>query len=488
MERLTIVGGGSAGWIAAFLISKLRKDFDITLIESSEILSVGVGEGTTGRFLEIFNRENLGIDLTDFLKSLQALPKMGINFVNWTDMGDFMSPISGSETTDTYIDYISYYGHLSNRKISEYNESAFYAKNGYSNFTKNLQGKYSINEFFPAIHLDAGSLVKYFRDLSKANGVKHVVDTVENVTKEFGNIVSIQLKNVGEYTSDFFIDCTGFQRKLMQDLEWIDYSQYLPIDRGLPFRLKEDNAEKHAYTNAIAMDSGWVWEIPTKNKIGRGYCFSSKYTDEETCLKELENLYQTEVEKIKTIEFSSGRMKNVLSGNCLAIGLSAAFFEPLQATSLHCTLQQIDDFIFTFIDNKSINLDSVSVDAYNQRYARMYDDMKDFIFVHYTGGKTNTEFWKHFTKVEYPEQVSKLLYLNNKRLLRDYDVERYHGSVGVALWIPTLFGLGHFNKETAERILSCDVNFSSMDKYMDTFNAKLKHKISTHNYQSIKDL
>ena len=86
MERLTIVGGGSAGWIAAFLISKLRKDFDITLIESSEILSVGVGEGTTGRFLEIFNRENLGIDLTDFLKSLQALPKMGINFVNWTDM------------------------------------------------------------------------------------------------------------------------------------------------------------------------------------------------------------------------------------------------------------------------------------------------------------------------------------------------------------------------------------------------------------------
>lgn len=487
MERLTIVGGGSAGWIAAFLISKIR-NIDITLIESSEIISVGVGEGTTGRFLDIFSRETLGLDLTDFLNSLQALPKMGINFVNWTDMGDFMSPISGSGTSDTYIDYASYYGHLTGRDISEYNESAYYAKNEYSNLTVDLNGKYKFDGFYPAIHLDAGSLVKYFRDLSKANGVKHIVDTVENVSKERGNIVSIHLKNAGEYTSDFFIDCTGFQRKLMQDVEWVDYSHYLPIDRGLPFKLREDNSEKHAYTNAIAMDSGWVWEIPTKNKIGRGYCFSSKYTDEETCLKELEHLYKTEVEKIKTIEFSSGRVKNVLSGNCLAIGLSAAFFEPLQATSLHCTLQQIDDFIFSFLDNKSINLDSISVDAYNRRYARMYDDMKDFIFVHYTGGKTNTDFWRYFTKIEYPEQVSKLLHLNNTRLLRDYDVEKYHGSVGVSLWIPTLLGLGHFNKDTAERILSCDVDSNTMDSFIGNYYKNLRYKVSSLNYQSLKQL
>ena len=124
MERVTIVGGGSAGWMTAFIISKLRK-LDVTLIESSEILSVGVGEGTTGRFLEILSRENFGLDLTDLLLSLKALPKMGINFVNWSDEGDYMSPISGTETSDTYIDYVSYCGHLLGRDNSEYNESAY---------------------------------------------------------------------------------------------------------------------------------------------------------------------------------------------------------------------------------------------------------------------------------------------------------------------------------------------------------------------------
>lgn len=487
MERVTIVGGGSAGWMAAFLISKIRK-IDVTLIESSEILSVGVGEGTTGRFLEVLSRENFGIDLTNLLSSLKALPKMGINFVNWSDEGDYMSPISGTETSNTYIDYISYCGHLLGKDNSEYNECAYYAKNDLSNLTRDLNGKYKFDSFFPAVHLDAASLVNFFREESKSNGVTHIVDTVEDVTKINGNILSIQLKDTGTYTSDFFIDCTGFQRKLMQDMEWIDYSKYLPIDRGLPFKLKEDTGKKHAYTNAIAMDSGWVWEIPTQYKIGRGYCFSSKYTDEETCLKELENLYQTEVEKIKTIEFSSGRMRDVMSGNCLAVGLSAAFFEPLQATSLHCTIQQIDDFIFTFLNGESIDLDSVSVDAYNRRYARMYEDMRDFIFIHYTGGKTNTDFWRHFTKDMYPEQVSNLLHFNDKRLLRDYDVERYHGSVGIPLFIPTLLGLGHFNRETAERILSCDIDIASMNTRLDNFYSNLKRKVSSQNYQSIKQL
>jgi len=484
MERLTIVGGGSAGWFAAFLISKTNTNIQIDLIESCDISSGGVGEGTTSKVIEIISREKYGIDSLEFIQSIDALPKMGINFVGWSDHGDYISPIGSSITSKTYIDYSVYASPLFEKDITHCNETAYYVEKGYTNFIRRLNGDLQFDEFYPALHLDAGRLVEYLKSKSKVN---HIVDTVLEVRRNSGDITSLLLKGRGEYTSDFYIDCTGFKRQLI-DSDWVDYSHYLPIDRGMPFRLENDNGEKHSYTNAVAMDSGWVWEIPTKNRIGRGYCYSSKYSDEETCIKELENRYNTGVEKIKSIEFSSGRLSNIMSGNCLALGLSAAFFEPLQATSLHCTLQQIDEFIFTFLQGDRILIDQVSVDRYNRRYARMYDDMKDFIFIHYTGGKTNTPFWKHFTKITYPEQVSRLMHFHDVRLLRDYDIETYHGHAGIGLWIPTLIGLGHYNPYTVHRVLDSDIDWTFMKNAIENFKDEIDRKIVNRNYQSIKNL
>tara|TARA_B100000035_G_C20998586_1_gene553733 strand:- start:65 stop:1525 length:1461 start_codon:yes stop_codon:yes gene_type:complete len=484
MERLTIVGGGTAGWFAAFLISKTKPNIQIDLIESSDIASVGVGEGTTSKVLEILAREQYGIDSYEFIRSIDALPKMGINFVGWSDKGDYMSPIGASATSKTYIDYSVYAAPLLGKDVTDCNESGYLAKTGYTNLIRKFDGSLQYDEFYPALHLDAGKLVEYLKSKSQIN---HIIDTVLEVRREDGDITSLLLENYGEYFSNFYIDCTGFKRQLT-DSEWIDYSHYLPIDRGMPFRLENDTAEKHSYTNAVAMNSGWVWEIPTKNRIGRGYCYSSKYSDEQTAIKELEDRYNTGVEKIKSIEFSSGRLSKIMSGNCLALGLSAAFFEPLQATSLHCSLQQLDEFIFTFLQDDCILRDQVSVDRYNKRYAKMYDDMKDFIFIHYTGGKTNTPFWKHFTEVEYPEQVSRLMHLHDVRLLRDYDVDSYHGHAGIGLWIPTLIGLGHYNPDTVRRVLECDIDWKTITVAIENFKDQLDRKIVQRNYQSIKNL
>ena len=484
MERLTIVGGGSAGWFAAFLISKIQPNIQVDLIESSDISSVGVGEGTTSKVLEILSRKEYGIDTSEFIQSIDALPKMGINFVGWSDHGNYISPIGPSITSQTYIDYSLYASPLFKKDITHCNETAYYAEKGYTNLIRRFDGGLQYDEFFPALHLDAGKLVEYLKSKSKVN---HIVNTVLEVRRNGSEITSLILEGRGEYTSDFYIDCTGFKRQLI-DSDWVDYSQYLPIDRGMPFRLENDNGKKHSYTNAVAMDSGWVWEIPTKNRIGRGYCYSSKYSDEETCIKELENRYNTGVEKIKSIEFSSGRLSNIMSGNCLALGLSAAFFEPLQATSLHCTLQQLDEFISTFLQSDRILIDPVSVDRYNKRYARMYDDMKDFIFIHYIGGKTNTPFWKHFTKVTYPEQVSRLIHFHDVRLLRDYDIETYHGQAGIGLWIPTLIGLGYYNPYTVHRVLDPDIDWTIMKKTIENFKDHIDRKIVNRNYQSIKNL
>ena len=486
MERLTIVGGGSAGWFAALLISKTKPNLQVDLIESSDIPTVGVGEGTTSKVLEIISREKYGLSVNEFIHSTDALPKMGINFIDWSADAawQYISPIGASITPRTYIDYSVYAAPLFGKDITHCNESAYYAETGHTNLIRKFDGSLEYDEFFPALHLDAGKLVQYLRSKSQVN---HIVDTVLEVRRNGSDITSLLLEGRGEYTSDFYIDCTGFNRQLIEG-EWIDYSHYLPIDRGMPFRLEHDNGVKNSYTNAIAMDAGWVWEIPTKERIGRGYCYSSKFTDEQSAIRELEKKYNTGIEKIKSIEFTSGRLKDVMSGNCLALGLSAAFFEPLQATSLHCTLQQLDEFIFTFLQNDQILKDPISVDAFNKRYARMYDDMKDFIFIHYTGGKKNMEFWQHFTKIEYPEQVSRLMHFHDVRLLRDYDIQSYHGHAGIGLWIPTLIGLGHYNPDTVRRVLESDIDWTVIETAIDSFKEQIDRKIVQRNYQSIKNL
>ena len=190
MERLTIVGGGSAGWFAAFLISKTKPNIHIDLIESSDISSVGVGEGTTSKVLEILSREKYGIDTSEFIQSIDALPKMGINFVGWSDHGDYISPIGPSITSKTYIDYSVYASPLFKKDITYCSETAYYAEKGYTNLTRGFDGGLHYDEFFPALHLDAGKLAEYLKSKSKVN---HIVNTVLEVRRNGSEITSLIL-------------------------------------------------------------------------------------------------------------------------------------------------------------------------------------------------------------------------------------------------------------------------------------------------------
>jgi len=489
--KITIVGGGSAGWITAFLISKSRPNIEVELIESDTVNSVGVGEGTTGKFLEMFSRPIFGIDFTEMFISLKALPKMGINFINWSDGEDFISPVGVSFSNNTYIDYASYVSSLKDINPTLSNLTSYLAHINYTNlyFDNN---KIDFFDVGPGLHVDAQALIDFFKQKSIDNGVKHIIGTVVEVNNSNNKINYIRLNNAVIADSDFFIDCTGFSRQLIKsfsDVEWIDYSKYLPVNTGMPFKIKEtlNTSTKKPYTNSIAMDSGWVWEIPTGNKIGRGYVFSDLYSDKKKCIEELENYYQTDVDIIKEIKFSSGRISKVLSGNCLSVGLSAAFFEPLQATSLHCTLHQIDEFINLFLQKENINLDDESVAAYNKKCAIMYEDMKDFIFIHYTGKKRNTPFWEYFTKIEYPEYVKKLLHLNDVRLLRDSDFKDYHGTPK-GLWLPTILGLGWINKNSILKTIEADINIDDYHNYILEYSEFVKSSKQQYNFQTIKQI
>jgi tryptophan halogenase len=452
--KIVIVGGGTAGWITTFYLSSIKNGNQYVNISSEEIPIIGVGEGTTGRFPDIFSKEIYGININEMMYEIKGLPKLGIKLKNWSKTRhEFYSPIDGTYTQDFYIDYSTYASFYNNLNLCQSSQFSFLMENQKTNFKKidGSDGSVSIdyNVDGHAMHIDAYKTSEYFKTKSLSNNVEHINSTVKRVNVSSNKITSIVLSDGTEVTADLFIDCSGFSRILSKELSetgWEDYSKYLPVNKALVYSFEEDETTsiRKEYTLAEAMNNGWLWEIPTRDKVGRGYVY------------ELEQKYNKKINKIKTISFSSGRLNKFLNGNCVSIGLSSAFLEPLQATSIHCALVQLEFFVYDFLSNINLLDDSVIVDSYNRKVAQLYDEMRDFVALHYTGGKTNSDFWKYCLTMERPERLNQLLHLSKTRLIRSYDFERLVGSVNQESWNPILSGLGHMNNTTIEKVFQSD--------------------------------
>ena len=435
--KVVIVGGGTVGWMTSLYLSSIKNGNEYINISSEEIPIIGVGEGTTGRFVDEFSKIHYGLNITELMIKINALPKLGIKFRNWTDKGDFYSPIDGTYTQDFYIDYSSYI-----RPTSQFTTLMNNHKTNY--VLKGDQLEYNINGH--AFHIDAYKTSEYFRELSVQNGVKHIEGTVRDF-----DFHSVTLKDGREITADLFIDCSGFSRVLSQDCGWEDYSKYLPVNRGITFRTSDE--KKNEYTVAEAMDNGWTWEIPTREKVGRGYVYCDEFaTDVE---QEIEKRYG-QVEWGKEISFKSGRLEKFVNRNCVSIGLSSAFLEPLQATSIHCALVQLELFVQEFMSDIRLLEDSLLVQKYNEMVAKVYDDMRDFVALHYTGGKSDTEFWLHCKNMDKPDRLKSILHLAKIRLTRSFDFDNIIGTVRQESWNPILAGLGHFPQSVINSVMTSD--------------------------------
>ena len=435
--KVVIVGGGTVGWMTSLYLSSIKNGNEYINISSEEIPIIGVGEGTTGRFVDEFSKIHYGLNITELMIKINALPKLGIKFRNWTDKGDFYSPIDGTYTQDFYIDYSSYI-----RPTSQFTTLMNNHKTNY--VLKGDQLEYNINGH--AFHIDAYKTSEYFRELSVQNGVKHIEGTVRDF-----DFHSVTLKDGREIAGDLFIDCSGFSRVLSQDCGWEDYSKYLPVNRGITFRTSDE--KKNEYTVAEAMDNGWTWEIPTREKVGRGYVYCDEFaTDVE---QEIEKRYG-QVEWGKEISFRSGRLEKFVNRNCVSIGLSSAFLEPLQATSIHCALVQLELFVQEFMSDIKLLEDSLLVQKYNEMVAKVYDDMRDFVALHYTGGKSDTEFWLHCKNMDKPDRLKSILHLAKIRLTRSFDFDNIIGTVRQESWNPILAGLGHFPQSVINSVMTSD--------------------------------
>jgi hypothetical protein len=484
--NIIIVGGGTAGWISAFILSKKSVGHTITVIESSKVPNIGVGEGVTGKLTDFFEDPELGLDEFEFIQETWALPKYGIKFSNWKEKGQsFFSPIEGSITEalnfDVFLYNSIYRGH--DTSLASFSGN-FYLENKipWKRDGENLHwmgGK--------AYHIDAIKVGEYFKKKAIDSGVTHIDAKIEQVLVNSDKINSLVLDTGETVAAEFFIDCSGFARILMSKLDnpWVSYTDRLIVDGGMVFKLENDDCKKESYTHANAQNSGWIFEIPTRHKIGRGYIFSSSFTSEDKMIEELELEYGQKIESVKTIKFGAGRFEKSWHSNCLATGLCSSFIEPLQATSLHVTITQIMKFARDCIQpTLTETIDTHSINSFNRFFERMYSDLVDFIQVTYMGGRTDTDFWKYMTYDSIKsDKLNEILHLAKHRLTRYGDFDQYEGFAGQGLWNYTLAGLGYFDKEVIEKTFeshNIDINQVNADwiKYYVDLKRKIPEAIS----------
>jgi hypothetical protein len=457
--KIVICGGGTAGWLAALMLSKVQPKHKVVVIESSKIGIVGAGEGSTGYLTDIIqgNSWNYGCNEADFLKETNATVKLGIKHKDWKAVGQhYIGPIDGTNSNGL-CDYMLLGAIASGGDIHTSSFNGYLIEKNSSSFTLDEHGKLQ-NTHNHAYHFDAHLVGKYFKKVC-GPAVECIDAQISNIQlSEVGDVTGVVCDNGLTVDGDFFIDATGFARLFMKPLgnHWNSYRANLPVNTAMPFLLPyEDDEVIEPVTTAWAQSAGWMWQIPTQNRKGCGYVFDDNFISNEQAHAEIEKLLGRKVDPIRFLKFDTGRLEKAWVKNCLSIGLSAAFAEPLEATSIHSTIVQLQSFIFEYLrDTKEATCNQGSISVYNRKTGQMYDDFTDFLVAHYTGGRTDSEFWRWIaTKETYTPLVSSIIEMQKDRHLRSTDLLGYYGYAGADLYNWVLAGLGHLTPELAKKEL-----------------------------------
>ena len=443
--KIVIVGGGTAGWLAALMISKIRKEHTVTVIESSKIGIIGAGEGSTGTLTNIVQNEmhDLGCNEQDFIKECDATIKLGIKHIGWNkDPTKFYyGPIDGSPTSydSSDIAFLHALGYRDENLLHIATELGYKIHHNKNSFVEE-RGDH-------AYHFDAHKVGQYFKKI--CDTVTHIDSEVDEVMLDSmtGFIKGLRLSNGTIETGDMFIDASGFNQILMRAVggRWKSYKENLPVNSALPFLLPYDDNEKiEPVTNAWAQNNGWCWQIPTLNRRGCGYVFCSDFVTPDQAQEELEQTIGKKVDPIRLLTFESGRQETLWIKNCLSIGLCAAFAEPLEATSIHTTIIQLKHFVYGCIGrDMEQTCNQAQVRQYNDHNGHLYDTLKDFLVAHYTCGRKDTPFWKYIDSGETMTPFVKDIHAVCKyRAPNQSMFNKQEGSAGWPLWSYVLAGTG----------------------------------------------
>jgi tryptophan halogenase len=463
--KIIIVGGGTAGWLTAAHFELLNTsnfnsvgnlNFDVTVIESPDIPIIGAGEGATGILFDAINgpMQSIGTNHIDFLYETQSTPKLGIRFKDWNGEGtEFLSPLQPSKTVTNNLD-IDLLAHKVHSEPHNCNLVGRLLEQGLSTYLKEQKQTIGLSSY----HFDAHKVGEYFKNICVKRNTKYLQNEVVELNKnsETGFLESVILKDGTKLEADFWIDCSGFSKVLTNQMGggWHSYSEYLPVNSALPYLHKfEENEIIKFETLAWAMPNGWQWQIPTQERYGCGYVYSDMFTNADKALAELERTTGRSIDPIRNIKFDVGRLENFWTKNVVAIGLSSGFLEPLQATSIHTTIVQIQ-MLLNVLDVKSDMEYKYNSIFYNNYFRRFFDDNRDLMQIHYMGKRNDSDFWKFcHNELKKTDKVEYVMNISKHRSPSFLEFEQYHGASSWAIWCWTVFGLDLVTKETAYKQL-----------------------------------
>jgi tryptophan halogenase len=427
LDEVTIVGGGTSGWLTAtFLATALNvpgkePSVKVSLIESPNIPTVGVGESTLP--IMPLMLQALGVNEAEFIRHCNTSFKCGVNFVNWNNDHagrpiSFFNPFEAPH----YIQgrHPAYYF----QRFGPVDGKASFADSLLPNGTAVAHNKgprmpdmadyeYAIGYSY---HLDAGLFARFLRDVAIARGVHHIQDDVIDVRlNEDGYVSSLNLQNQGELPVKFVVDCSGFKGLIIQQAlkePWISYDKYLLNDRAIPLQVPHiDATHIQSCTTSTALGAGWVWNVPLYTRVGTGYVYSSAFRGEQEAIDEF---YQHVGERAKDmqpriIKMRIGRLRRSWVKNCVAIGLSSGFIEPLEATAIGM-IDKAARWLLSYFPDEEFN--PALAKQFNTLVGDIQEEVRDFILMHYLTANRDDPYWRAARhEVEIPDTLQHKLEL-----------------------------------------------------------------------------
>jgi len=455
-SKITIVGGGTAGLVSALILKTRFPYREVDIIKSKEIGIIGVGEGSTEHWKSFMQYCN--INPIDLIKEADATIKLGVMFEDWTPKPYFHNITEYH--METFSQYLCVYGsNLLRNQIATTDPLHI----------KNELHLEDVNVEYPSqFHFNTFKLNIFLLKKCEQYDINIIEDEILDIEITNNNISKL----IGEktiYTSDFYIDSTGFKRLLISKLgaKWESYNKYLKLNEAIAFQT-EDTDNYNVYTLAKAMKYGWFWRIPVYGRWGNGYIFDNNYITKDEAKQELERRLPKEIEIARHIKFDPGKVDKTWIGNCCAIGLSANFIEPLEATSIGTSINQ--SFLLAHYLHNYSELD---IQDYNKKVNYIMENIRDFVCLHYMVKREDTEFWRDVKKINVPLSLQNNLFKWKNRLpiREDFEQTQY-----LLFWAPNftsvLHGIGFWENN----------KLSVIEEY-NSYNPEWSEKIRVAEYK-----
>jgi len=446
IRNIVVVGGGSAGWMAAAaLATYVGKGANLRLIESEEIGIVGVGEASVP-YMHTFNSAVLGIKESEFVTQTQGTFKLGIQFNDWARIGD--SYFHGFGTIGEALGPLPFHQFWLKRflagevpDIGAYSLQTVAApRNKFMVSPTNAPKGSPLAGIAYAYHFDAGLYARFLRNLAEHRGATRIEGKIVEVVQrpEDGFVEAVVMENGERVEGELFIDCSGFRGLLIEQAlktGYVDWTQWLPCDRAVAVPC-ENVQPLTPYTRSTALGAGWQWRIPLQNRCGNGYVYSSQQIgDDEAAATLLANLDGKPLADPRPLRFTTGRRAKFWNRNVVALGLASGFLEPLESTSIYLAQSGIQRLLTLFPDK---DFDPMLSERFNRDSTFEHEQVRDFLILHYHATeRDDTPFWDYCRTMQIPDSLREIMDLFRKD-------GRYLGSDGdffvLPSWVQVMLG------------------------------------------------